>query len=522
MTVNNKALPVVLWLKRDLRLSDNPAMTLAQEFGPTIAILPVEPSIWTGNDYSKRHLSFYLNAAFELNKSLTKLNVPMYLVENEFPEILNIILLQLKKFILISHQETGNWLSYQRDLKVMQWCEKNKIDWYQPRQNNVIRNLKNRNLWTKHWSAFMHSSCKPVPEFLKNKFLDTVDFRAPFKKMGCQNPEEILKNLKIEHKLYPLPKIHFPLSTTDSLKEILESFFDRRAINYRTKMSSPITSVDSCSRLSPFLSWGLISIRETYHELKIAQKYWKAQTNDHSQWMFKNLKSFEKRLHWRCHFIQKLETEPQIEFKCFHQSMNNLRNSKLEQLNEKHKFLAWKNATTGIDFVDACMNFLKVNGWINFRMRAMLMSFASYNLWLHWKVPGEHLARLFLDYEPGIHWPQVQMQSGTSGINTIRIYNPLKQQRDHDPKLVFTNRWTKPNIFNKGIVSIEESSSTAKKRIWAMKKTKNYRSISKEVFLKHGSRLKTITNSKKYKDKQFKKTKKIIFNEDSNLDLFKQ
>ena len=114
------------------------------------------------------------------------------------------------------------------------------------------------------------------------------------------------------------------------------------------------------------------------------------------------------------------------------------------------------------------------------------------------------------------------MQSGTSGINTIRIYNPLKQQRDHDPKLVFTNKWTKPNVFNKGIVSIEESSSTAKKRIWAMKKTKNYRSISKEIFLKHGSRLKTITNSKKYKDKQFKKTKKIIFNEDSNLDLFKQ
>ncbi len=74
-------------------------------------------------------------------------------------------------------------------------------------------------------------------------------------------------------------------------------------------------------------------------------------------------------------------------------------------------------------------------------MRAMLMSTVSYLLWLHWRKTGLHLAREFVDYEPGIHWPQVQMQSGSTGINTLRIYNPIKQARDQDPRGQFVRQW---------------------------------------------------------------------------------
>ncbi|CAG4927976.1 unnamed protein product [Acidocella sp. C78] len=65
-------------------------------------------------------------------------------------------------------------------------------------------------------------------------------------------------------------------------------------------------------------------------------------------------------------------------------------------------------------------------------MRAMLMSFASHDLFLPWQESGLVLARLFTDYEPGIHWPQCQMQSGETGINTVRVYSPVKQGHDQD------------------------------------------------------------------------------------------
>ncbi len=81
-------------------------------------------------------------------------------------------------------------------------------------------------------------------------------------------------------------------------------------------------------------------------------------------------------------------------------------------------------------------------------MRAMLVSFAAFNLWLDWKRLAPHLARVFLDYEPGIHYPQLQMQSGSTGINTMRVYSVTKQGKDQDPQGTFIRRYV-PEL-NKG------------------------------------------------------------------------
>jgi deoxyribodipyrimidine photo-lyase len=102
---------------------------------------------------------------------------------------------------------------------------------------------------------------------------------------------------------------------------------------------------------------------------------------------------------------------------------------------------AWKAGMTGYPMVDACMRALSSTGWMNFRMRAMLVSFAAYDLWLPWRDIGLHLAPLFTDFEPGIHWSQVQMQSGTTAINALRIYDPTKQAVDHDPTGEFIRQW---------------------------------------------------------------------------------
>jgi deoxyribodipyrimidine photo-lyase len=138
------------------------------------------------------------------------------------------------------------------------------------------------------------------------------------------------------------------------------------------------------------------------------------------------------------------------------------------------------------------MRSLRATGWLNFRMRALLVSFAAYHLWLHWRAPGLFLARQFLDFEAGIHWSQMQMQSGTTGINTLRIYSPTKQLQDHDPQGVFVRRWVPEwgtDAYPAPIVDERVAAQAAKERMYGLRKTQDARAEADHIQERHGSRL---------------------------------
>lgn len=443
----------VVWFKRDLRIRDHAPLAEAALRGPVLPLFIYEPELWQGPDYDARHWAFARQCLEDLDGSLRRLGAPLVVRTGDAVEVLR----SLPATAIHAHEETGNGWTYARDRRVRRWARESGIPLLEFPNNGVVRRLKTRDGWSRLWQERMQQPAAPTPVRLAAHGVE---------------PGE----------LPPAPR-------TNSLQpggeraahDLLESFLARRGERYHREMSSPLTAAESCSRLSPHLAWGTISVRQVYQAVQ------RKRATAEGAWR-QALAAFAARLHWRDHFIQKLEDEPRIEFENFVRAYDGLR----EEEFDAGLFERWKEGMTGFPFVDACMRMLRATGWINFRMRAMLVSFAAYDLWLHWRPVALHLARLFTDYEPGIHYSQCQMQSATTGINTVRIYNPDKQWRDQDPQSEFVRRWA-PEFedlkrYPAPMVNHADAVQRAKERIYALRRRVEARAEAAEVRQRHGSR----------------------------------
>ena len=279
----------IVWFKRDLRIFDNRPLSLAAQNGTILPIFIFEPELWREPDHSYRHYIFLKEALSDLDKQLKSIGANLTVFVGSAIDIFDRLNSKYQINTIFSHQETWNLWTYNRDKAVKSWARDNKVAWAEIPKNGVIRNLGNRNGWSRKWYSAMSAPLTSVHPKVKSTKIS-----------GDNIPEASQLNLSAGQ------PISSQSATRSAAIDTLNSFLNSRGQNYTFEMSSPVTAEESCSRISPYLAFGQISVREAFQITENRAKEVRGIDTKFS----KSLKSFSSRLRWHCHFICLLYTSP--------------------------------------------------------------------------------------------------------------------------------------------------------------------------------------------------------------------
>lgn len=208
----------VVWFKRDLRLQDHGPLDYAVTQGkPVIPLYVIEPDYWQQPDTPRRQWLFIADSLLELD----------------------------------------------RDTKTIGWCQEQGIAFREWQQFGVVRRLKDRDLWDATWNRVIKTHLLPAPEHVPapEGLTDCPGFQS--------GSEHLSAPIFFDARLCPARQT----GGSEAGAKLMSSFLERRCVAYQYNISSPNTAPRACSRLSPHIAYGALSLREVYQQAKAAGQH---------------------------------------------------------------------------------------------------------------------------------------------------------------------------------------------------------------------------------------------------------
>lgn len=239
----------VVWFKRDLRARDHEPLAAAARRGePVIPLYVVEDGYWQLPDTSERQWTFIRDSLGDLDRQLKQAGNRLIIRKGEVTGVLRQLKTSHNIQRIFCHQETGGQWTYDRDRSVIGWCNENNVEYREWNQFGVVRRLENRDVWDKAWTDLMRRPVQGSPASIPATNL-----------VQMAQPEDMDPAFTVRD-----PCLDRQAGGSIRGDKLLASFLERRCIGYQYNISSPISAVRACSRLSPHIAYGTVSLREIY------------------------------------------------------------------------------------------------------------------------------------------------------------------------------------------------------------------------------------------------------------------
>jgi len=420
----------LIWLRTDLRIHDNTALTAAMQQGPTVAIYLVSPAQWQQHDDAACKVDFWLRNLVELKQALGELNVPLLIREadtwSKAPEVLlEVCQQQGIKHLHVNDEyginETNRDRAVQAALQGADIQFHGHLDQLFFKPGSVLTRTGNYfqvfSQFRKVCYARLHQSIPPVVHLPKPQAaLDIASDAIPEQVNGFPTPSQTLRDL------WPAGE--------DEAHRRLKDFADEQISFYKDERDLP--AKPGTSQLSAYLAAGVISPRQCLHAA-LRNNSGEFETGDVGAVTWIN------ELLWREFYKHILVGYPRVSrHRAFRPETE-----AVKWRNAPADLAAWKEARTGLPIIDAAMRQLLETGWMHNRLRMVVAMFLTKNLLIDWREGERFFMQHLIDGDLAANnggW-QWSSSTGTDSSPYFRIFNPLSQSEKFDADGRFIKHW---------------------------------------------------------------------------------